>query len=240
MRNLGGGTATRALAEPRVVGPTMDGVVLPRQQRQQYEAGGSTAVPLIVGNNADEGSQFTGRYPIADVAAYRAYLKDPRVFGALGDEAFSVYPSATNAEVKENIAMSFGDHQFWHGARCIARVYTSRAMPVYRYHFTRRRDGGNGLAAQHADELRYVFGDPSLASAPYNADDVNLSQAMMEAWVRFAATANPNGGRIKDWPRYELANEPVYQLDATSLVTQRPRSAQLDFIRRFDAAMQAR
>lgn len=240
IRNRGGGTAIRALSEPRVIGPTMDGVVLPRQERQQYEAGQSTAVPLIVGNTTDEGSQFTGRYPIADVAAYRAYLKDPRVFGTLGDEAFSVYPAATEAEVKENIAMSFGDLQFWHGARGIARVYASRGMPVYRYYFTRRRDGGSGVPAQHADERHYVFGNPSLASAPYNADDVSLSQAITEAWVRFAATGNPNGGRIKDWPRYDLANEPVYQLDATFLVTQRPRNEQLDFIRRFDAAMQAR
>ncbi len=164
-RNVGGGTAIRALTAPRVIGPTMDGVVLPRQERQQYEAGQSTAVPLMVGNVADEDSQFTGSYPIADVAAYRAYLKAPRVFGALGDEAFGVYPAATSAEVKEAIAMSFGDHQFWYGAHGIARVYANRGMPVYRYHFTRRRDGGNGPPAQHADEQRHAFGHPALASA---------------------------------------------------------------------------
>lgn len=240
IRNTGGGTAIRALAEPRIIGPTMDGVVLPHSERLQYESGGSTAVPLIVGNNTDEGSTFTGAYPITTVAGYRAYLKDPRVFGSFGDAAFGTYPAASDDEVRRNIALSFGDHQFWHGARGIARTFTNRGMPVYRYVFTRRQAGGTGVDAQHGDEVKYVFGESVLNAAPYTADDVRLSDAMMEAWVRFAASADPNGGIINDWPKYDIFTEPVYRLDATFQVLNGPRNAQLDFIKWFDASIPVR
>jgi para-nitrobenzyl esterase len=120
--NVGGGAAIRALAQPRVIGPVQDGVILPHQERLQYENGNSTQVPVLVGNNTDEGFIFTFAYPITTVSAYKSYLKDPTIFGSYGDVAFSVYPATSDSEVQSAIGLSFGDDQFWFGARGIARV----------------------------------------------------------------------------------------------------------------------
>lgn len=235
--NLGGGTAIRELSAPRVIGPTQDGVILPHQERLQYESNNSTAVPLLVGNNTDEGWIFTSAYLTATVDEYKAYLKNPSIFGAFGDIAFGVYPITQDAQVKSAIALSFGDDQFWFGARGIARVYTNRGMPVWRYYFTRRQSGGTGSDARHGDDVAFVFGDAKLSAAPYTADDVRISNAMMDAWVRFASTGNPNGGSITNWPQYNVVAEPTYQIDTTTQIVNGPRNAQLDFVQYFDSSI---
>lgn len=63
---------------------------------------------------------------------------------------------------------------------------------------------------------------------------------MITAWVRFAATGNPNGGAIQNWPPYDLATEPVLVLDVPTSVVRKPRNAEPDFIQRIDDAMRAR
>ncbi|SDV48893.1 carboxylesterase/lipase family protein [Chitinasiproducens palmae] len=237
--NPGGGAQIRALAEPRVIGPVQDGVILPHEERVQFEGHRATQVPLLVGNNTDEGYLFTNGYTISTVDQYRSYLSDPAIFGSFGNQAFSTYPVDNPAQIASAIALSFGDDQFWFGARGIARLYADAGLPVYRYYFTRKQLGGTGSDAHHGDDVAYVFGDAKLSAAPYTADDVRISNEMIDAWVRFAATGNPNGGAINDWPKYETTTEPVYQIDASQRIVNGPRNAQLDFIAKFDASIPA-
>jgi para-nitrobenzyl esterase len=237
IQNTGGGTAIRALSEPRVIGPVRDGVVLPNEERATFEAGGMAAVPVLVGNNTDEGSPFTGNYPISTVAEFRQYLQEPVIFGAFGAEAAGVYPVAADSEVKRGIALSFGDSQFWFGTRGVVRAATTKGLPSYRYVFSRKAAGGTGHDARHGEEVKYVFGDTSLGAAPYTADDVRISEAMMDAWVRFASTGNPNGGLITNWPAFDLTSEKAFVFDTMFSIVDAPRGNELDFIGRFDASL---
>lgn len=237
IQNPGGGTAIRALVQPRVIGPIQDGVLLPHQERLQFETGGVSAVPLLVGNNTDEGYIFTFAYPVTTVAQYQAYMKDPAIFGNFGDIALGVYPAATDADVSSAISLSFGDDQFWFGARGMARLFADKGQPVWRYYFTRKQNGGTGSVAHHGDDVAYVFGDNKLAAVPYTAADTALSNQMMDAWARFATTSNPNGGAVTTWPQYNSFTEPVLVLDSTFSVVNGPRNAQLDFVTYFDSSI---
>jgi carboxylesterase type B len=240
IRNTGGGAAIRALAETRVIGPVLDGVVLPADERTTFESGRMARVGALVGNNTDEGTRFTGKYPVATVAAYRRYLQEPIIFGQFGAEAFSRYPVARDTDVPRAIAMSFGDSQFWYGTRGVARALAKQGQPVWRYEFTRKSDGGAGADPLHGSELAYVFGSPKPHAPPFTPDDARLSETMMTAWVRFAATGNPNGGEIQAWPPYDLETEPVMVLDVPTSIVRRPRNAELDFIQRVDDALRSR
>ncbi|MDH2240076.1 carboxylesterase family protein [Pigmentiphaga sp. GD03639] len=237
IQNTGGGTAVRALAEPRVIGPVLDGVVLPLEERPAFERGQARAVPVLVGYNTDEGASFTGGYQIRTVDAYRAYLKDPKIFAEFGDEAFSYYPVSSDSEVQRAISDSFGDNQFVFGTRGIARAMAAQGQPVYRYWFRRKGNGGTGADAVHGAELPYVRADARLDAAPYTADDVKLSRMMNDAWFRFVSTGDPNGGEVTNWPRYDTRSEPVYVFDAATEIVNGPRNDRLDFIGRVDAAL---
>jgi para-nitrobenzyl esterase len=71
------------------------------------------------------------------------------------------------------------------------------------YYFDRQRpgEGGRRLGAYHGAELPYVFDrhDDWLIT---DDRDRALSAAIMDYWVRFAATGNPNGAGSADWRAY--------------------------------------
>lgn len=71
------------------------------------------------------------------------------------------------------------------------------------YYFDRQRpgEGGRQLGAYHGAELPYVFDrhDDWLTTGD---KDRALSSVVMDYWVRFAATGNPNGAGPASWPEY--------------------------------------
>jgi para-nitrobenzyl esterase len=228
IQNLGGGAEIRSLFEPRVIGPVLDGHVLKEEEREAFEAGRVNLRAVLVGNNTDEGAVFTQAYPVKTMAAYREYLNNPKVFGKFGSEALSHYPVSADADVPRAIADSFGDSQFYFGARGIARSMIAKTRHVYRYRFVRKSNGGAGHDAWHAAEVPYVMGNVS--GAEYNHDDRTLSTLMMDAWVRFVSTGNPNGGAVTNWPAFEAASDPYLVLDVHPVVAHGLRNSQLDFI----------
>jgi para-nitrobenzyl esterase len=229
MQNLGGRSGEiRPLFEPRVIGPVLDGYVLKEEEREAFEAGRVSARAVLVGNNTDEGTLFTQPYPVRTMAAYRDYLNSPQIFGMFGHEALSHYPVASDADVPRAIADSFGDSQFYFGARGIARSMISKTPYVYRYRFVRKSNGGAGHDAWHGAEGPYVMGN--VTGAGYNEDDRTLSNVMMDAWVRFVSTGNPNGGAITNWPAFDPVSDPYLVLDVHPAVGHGLRNTQLDFI----------
>ncbi|KAJ1553010.1 hypothetical protein HK405_009242 [Cladochytrium tenue] len=87
---------------------------------------------------------------------------------------------------------------------------TDQAPIVYRYFFTHLpatvADSAYAFyGVFHSIEIAYVFGDYSLLNAASDAE-VELVQAMVGAWTRFARTlSTPNGwkGQVgPDWPKY--------------------------------------
>ena len=234
IQNLGGARGIRPLFEPRVIGPTLDGYVLKDEEREAFEAGRMNVAAALVGNNSDEGASFTSGYQVTTVQAYSEYLSSPAIFDTFGTEAFSYYPVAIDAEVPRAISDSFGDSQFYFGARGIARAMTSKNPKVYRYRFTRKSNGGAGHDAWHGAEMPYVMGN--VRDSQYNNDDQILSNLMMDAWVQFVSTGNPNGGAITNWPAYDAATDPYLVLDLRPEVAYGLRNSQLDFIGRVQRA----
>src|SRR3546814_622014 len=93
---------------------------------------------------------------------------------------------------------------------CISDVFSSD-LKAYLYYFRhstpaqRARD----LAAFHASELPYVFGQvgasavlgPNWPRPPLTAAESQLSDAMMGYWTSFVSTGDPVAADEPDWPR---------------------------------------
>ena len=69
--------------------------------------------------------------------------------------------------------------------------------------------------ATHGEELAYVFGNLSASRindrSGTDASDRSLSAQIMDAWVRFAARGDPNGGNLPHWSRYDAASDQYLQ-----------------------------
>ncbi len=216
----------RGLTRPRVLRPIRDGWIIPRDEREAYAAGEIIAVPSIIGTNADEGSKLTATWQVKTQEQLDALIAES--FGAQAQRAGALYASA---DARRSVAEMFADTQFNVGARGVMRGLRDKGAPVYRYLFLRRRPGSG--APNHGDEVPYVFASLAVAAAldpqPFDQDDLALAEAMQDAWVRFAATGDPNGGDLPVWPASD-ARENYLELDSSIRTANGWRQAQLDFL----------
>ena len=174
--------AVRSLTTPRALGPVNDGWVLQGDERAAYASGRVPPVPLIVGGNSDEGRNFTGSWPVHNVAEFRAFIADN--FGNTAPRATQLYSAASDNEIANALSYIFGDTQFNFGVRGMAREQSRIQPKTFRYRFTRSPQG-EPPAATHTEELAYVFGNLSaprfVKQSAVDATDRSLSEQMMDA-----------------------------------------------------------
>lgn len=228
--------AVRSLTKPRPVGPISDGWVIPfADERAAFDAGGVNKVDLIIGSNTDEGIGFVHDWPITTLEQYREFLVQN--FDAAAEEVFGYYPIRRDREIRATLSALFSDTQFVYGVRGMARGMSALGANVFRYYFSRQRNDGEATPS-HGDEVAYVFGQLGREKdmAGFNQRDQELSQVMQDAWIRFAATGNPNGGSLPSWPRYESVTDPYLEFGNQILVGAERRNEKLDFLDRLSSA----
>jgi para-nitrobenzyl esterase len=96
--------------------------------------------------------------------------------------------------------------------RAAARI-TAAGGRVWFYHFTRQRRGAGGdkLGAYHGAEIPYVF-DTHDAWLPTTSIDRRLTDAVMDYWVQFARSGDPNLPGRPQWPQYRHDRPVVLEL----------------------------
>lgn len=188
--------AVRALSQPRIFGPTIDGWVLPTSDQEALRRGAVLKVPLIIGGNAAEGRLFVSNWPIGTVAKYEAFVASN--FGGNAPAVLREYRASSDDDVKPQLARLFADNQFNKGNAAFADRMSELGVPVWRYLFA-APIGPDQLPATHGDELPFVF---DTLSGHASKRDEQLSRLISAAWVRFAEKGNPNGGALPSWPNY--------------------------------------
>ncbi len=222
----------REMTSPRALGVIVDGSVLPEADADLYRRGAHERIPMLVGSNADEGAGMAKNLPIATKAAFEAYLD--RNF--VGDEsrARAAYPIATDADVRPALHRLVADAQYLYGTREMLRIVSASSSRVYRYVFDQRRNGG-AAAPIHGDELQYVFDNLDAShrgrQRPSDAADSTLAREMADAWVRFVASGDPNGGDLPAWPAYDPRDERYLTLGKDPSVRTLGAQPALDMIR---------
>ena len=93
----------------------------------------------------------------------------------------------------------------------IADLTAKQGQGAYFYRFTRKRTGADAYGAYHGAEIPYVF-DTHDDWLPTRAEDRALTETMMQYWVAFARTGNPNQAGLPDWPRYVPGDGYVQEL----------------------------
>lgn len=176
-------------------GPIIDRWVAPENPAQIFGSGNQANVPLIVGTNADEGSIFTETLPFKTVAEYRGYLASH--FFTAAEMLFNLYPAADEAQVHAAATRLATDSIFITSARRLARFQAAVNPKTFMYHFTHAT---GELGAFHGSEIPFVFATDAGSG---------LAKIMSAAWVRFAATGDPN------WPAYTAATDQYMEFGDT-------------------------
>ena len=210
------------------LGPIVDDYVIPDKPNAIFAAGREHAVPMIVGSTKDETSLFLmmSKMP-ADAAAYVEQLGED--FGSLAASLSSAYPATNTKEIRAAVIQLTSDISFTSEARLIARTHSAAGQKAYRYQFSRGTKRGflQSLGAHHAAELAYLFQYPALAD---DESGKRLGTAMGHYWINFAATGNPNGAGLADWPAYDRNAEEMLDFSDEITVLKRHRNDQLDVV----------
>jgi len=174
-----------------------------------------------------EGRFFVGAWPIHNGSEFRAFLDEN--LGSTASRAMRIYAPNTDEDIFNALSYVFGDTQFNYGSREQSKVQPK----TFRYLFT-RAPLGEPPPPTHTEELAYVFGNLSapriVNRSGVDTNDRSLSAEIMEAWVRFAATGDPNGGNLPLWPRYDAASDNYLEFGDSIIAKTGYRSGYLDFV----------
>lgn len=184
------------------------------------QSGNFNNVPLMVGSNADEMSISAPQtvVPAMVTALISAYFPQN-----LQATATALYPpGSSNAEAKQSYIGILTDGQFTVNARRTAEcVSKNQEEPVWRYFFSHKHtvQALQQLGSYHGMELFYVFNNWENATLGqgilFKPADDSVQQVMLNYWVNFAATGNPNGNGFATWPEYDAATDCYMELKAT-------------------------
>jgi len=103
------------------------------------------------------------------------------------------------------------DFTFRYPSIKVAEAQVKHNNNTHMYLFTYRTPvlGGN-YGATHALEIPFVFGtlDETEFGVYPKRDEINskISELMMDSWISFARSGNPNHNEIPPWPTYDIDN----------------------------------
>ena len=211
--------------------PIVDGYVVPDDPAVLMGTSHQARIPFLTGHNADEGLFYTRDLP-KTVEGYRAFVR-ARFPAELVDEVLARYPAETDAAVSVAAPLLDGESRLVAPTVVMARA-ASNISAVYMYRFSRVAPSSRAAwgGAAHTTEVPYVFDNTTGDASQFDEIDRTVSAAMAGAWVQFAKTGNPNGGRLPEWPAYRSPDYRLLDFGDGATVRSNARSPEIEFFRR--------
>jgi para-nitrobenzyl esterase len=188
---------------PRRYGPVVDGHVFPEQPVKRLLARRAARVPIIIGNDAGETTEWADSAgAVKDATSYAGAIE--AVFGRTARAAIeALYPASAYPSARDAFARLTTDALFTCTSRRVADAFArSGSAPVYRYLFARALENDpiqKARGAVHTVEHPFFFGWRG-SYRPSEAD-LAIQRDLIGYWTAMAATGDPNGGDRPDWPR---------------------------------------
>ncbi|KAF5342940.1 hypothetical protein D9758_014974 [Tetrapyrgos nigripes] len=187
--------------------PTIDGPdgVYPDYPSRLFARGHFAKLPFIAGTNLDESTLFT--LPSLNytteliesflIANFSPPLVSTQSFDDAVKQLVALYP--------EDPALD-GDMGYQSQRRFWIQTASNAGVKTFGYLFTQPQAGSGRLGVFHSSELVYVYGDVENPTP----SDAALSSNMMDYWISFATSLDPNDGKGSsrtEWPQYTPDNQ---------------------------------
>jgi len=206
--------------------PLIDGYVFPAEASELFPSGQFRDVPLLLGSNCDDGSQFASR---------SGDPEELRVTGAAlaGKENMAgfdvVYPSTTREETVRSQIQLASDTGFGHNMYVwsqLQKQYGNR--PVYLYYYCHVPPLSQ-FGAHHSSELPYFFHNLHCREKPYSQTDYKLEEQFSSYIVNFVKTGDPNGEGLPLWKTFADDETQIMRLDENSGMIPNPTQKAMQF-----------
>lgn len=218
-------------ASGALIGPIIDGYVLPAGNASMYASGKHHDVPLILGWNGDDRVMFAA----APAATFTANIEAQ--YGDLADALLRQYPASTEAEATQSqydlnwdqtfaIQMySWAKQQDRHGQSEVYLYNFHRKLPAY----TEETQFG----AFHSGEIVYAYDNLHTLDRPWEPIDHQIADLMSAYWVNFAQTGNPNGTGLPTWEPFDPETEKALIFDTDTRMQAIPHLDKLHLLEQY-------
>ena len=185
---------------------------------------------VLLGSNKDEGT-----FPIFGVpegGPEDFVARSRQRYGELADAFLKTYPAGSKAESDTSQLNAFRDLVFWNLRTWARHQSQNGRAKAYMYFFTREppTSRGQSRGASHTAEIPYAFNNLHVEKDRAWTDvDRRLADVMSSYWVNFAATGDPNGTGLPQWPVHRTSGaDSVMVLGDTIAAGRGPNEAGLD------------
>ena len=226
--------------------PIVDEKKVPEHPLLAISKGSSKNVDLLIGTNLNENTFFSMLTPelqhidwngLTDAINTRLrnlFLDKPQI-----EKLINLFKGSRNNPFDVLNAITT-DYIFRYPSIRVAEAKSKYNNNTYMYLFTYRTPVLGGIyKATHALEIPFVFGtldDTEFGVYP-KRDEINskISEMMMDSWISFARTGNPNHKEIPPWSTYDLDNRYTlligneFKLEKDPLRTERLAMEELPF-----------
>jgi para-nitrobenzyl esterase len=211
-------------------GPIVDGYILPQSIADIFATGKQNDVDLLTGWNQDDGVVF-GKMKTADEFKKEA----EQLYGSDAKTFLQYYPANNDNETASSQADVSRDMIFGIQNYTWANLQAGHSKnKVWLYRFTRRLPATGEYikyGAFHTGEVAYAYHNLSFVHrCPWEPADYRLETIMSSYWANFAATGNPNGNGLPEWPAYNTKNFSTMILGANTRSESLPGREGLDFL----------
>ncbi|MEM7138666.1 MAG: carboxylesterase/lipase family protein [Myxococcota bacterium] len=209
-------------------GPVVDGDIFPEPPIQAIADGAAAEIPLLTGTTRDETRAWIRFVDVlANVEFEAVTALVPTVGRAIPDgrteqDVVDRYQAGRPGAEPGVISHAAGTDVFFRmpAIRLVEAHLPHQPNNTFLYRFDWPPpvpESPYDLGAMHASELGFMLGGGSESwPQTYGSDPLpgELVGQMMDAWLSFAETGNPNHPDLPEWPAYELDARATMLFDA--------------------------
>ncbi|MFX1363831.1 MAG: carboxylesterase/lipase family protein [Promethearchaeota archaeon] len=200
--------------------PLIDGDTIPKHPLKAFQNGECKDIDLMIGSNLDEAKLFTALDPninkMMESGAENAligFLTTFSIDNIRSKEIIDIYKKARMGKLSnepiELFNALFTDISFRISTIRLLEAQRKHQPNTYNYLFT-MESPNKALGSPHIIEIPFVFNTfdaPNAEEFAGKGPDVEqLSEKIMDAWISFAHTGNPNHDDLPEWPSYDVKN----------------------------------
>ncbi|MHA1112395.1 MAG: carboxylesterase/lipase family protein [Promethearchaeota archaeon] len=216
--------------------PFPDGEIIPKDYKDLWKNGHAKDIPLIIGVNENELPLFSSGMIVGKLKQWfvktliiNGLRKEMQLSKEQFNEFLSVYQEYYQVPPNHKYAMYeafIADMAFWIFTQKVAELH-STLNNTYVYMLSYKAPKIN--ASPHCFDLMFMFGHPTSKDFAKGlwlegtSDQFNLSVQMMDSWINFARSGDPNNEGLPTWEKYEANDRFTMFFDIPCRIVKSPR-----------------
>jgi carboxylesterase type B len=197
-------------------GPTIDEDLVPDYTYRLFHEGKFIKVPVIFGDDTNEGTRFVTK-SVASVDAADRFIQNqfPYMTQAQVSKINSIYltPNQTVSFPEAGsywrpASTAYGEIRYICPGIDLSSIYAAAGVPSWNYHFAVQdpANEASGLGTYHTVEVNAIWGPANSgnqAPASYSTTNSGIIPLMQGYWTSFIVSLNPNTRRLASSPEWK-------------------------------------